>query len=111
MDQIFSQEIAKASVTGLDDYKAYVLRLGTQIMGGFAINAINRDYSPIRFYNQADPVEVKGGCYTADFRAKHISGTEDANSARKVAQERLKESVEKPFRHSVKSLRCVAVLS
>ena len=45
-------------------------------MVGLAINAINWDYSPIRFYNQADPVEVKER-YTADFRAKHRSGTED----------------------------------
>lgn len=90
MDQIFSLEMAKAPVTGLDDYKAYVFGFGTQVTVGLAINALDWDYSPIRFYNQADPVEVKDG-YTADFRAKHIFGTEDATSARKVAQARLKD--------------------
>lgn len=94
MDQIFSQEIAKATVTGLDDYNAYVLKFGTQMMVGLAINAINWDYSAIRFYNQASSVEVKDG-FTADFASKHISGTDNAKSARSVAKERLKEVEDK----------------
>jgi hypothetical protein len=94
MDQIFSREIASASVPGLDDYKAYVLRFGVQLMVGLAINAINWDYSPIRFYNLANASEVQAG-YTSDFMAKHISGTEDAKSARNVARERIKGADEK----------------
>ncbi len=94
MDQIFSQEIAKATSAGLDAYQAGKLRHGLQVMIGMAVNAQNWDYSSIRFYNHANANEVQAG-YTFDFGSKHVSGTDDAKSGRKVAQERMKATEDK----------------
>ena len=94
MDQIFIQEILKASPPGLDEYHGYIMRFGLLLMVGLSINAINWDYSPIRFYNSASVVEAKEG-YTADFASKHLSGTSDSKSARNVAKERIKDVEDK----------------